>query len=586
MFWQKLLLIAALITLGSCTKKTDLNEKVLNLVVPADVKGFDPIQASDLYSTGEIARVYEGLYQYHYLKRPFELEPALAEAMPEVSKDGLTYTIKLKKGVYFQDNECFPEGKGREVEASDVVYSIKRLADPKNQSTGWWVLDGKLKGLNEWREEISKTNTADYSKKIEGIQAKDKYTVEFKLVQPFPQFLYSLAMPFTFVVPREAVEKYGKEFLNHPVGTGAFITTKYEQSNKIIYTKNPTYRDEFYPSEGEASDKEAGYLDDAGKKLPLVDKIVVNIQIEDQPRWLAFEKGRLDYVAIPKDNFSQVVTPDKGMTDKYAKKGIVLSISPDLDVTYIAFNFENKLFRDNVNLRRAMSLAYDGEKTNELFYNNTAIAAQSAVPPGIAGYDKDYKNPYKAYDIEKAKKLLAQAGYPEGKGLPTITYDTLANTVSRQMGELFRTQMSKIGIKIDVRTNTWPELTKKVDTRQTMTFGMGWGADYPDAENFLGLLYGPNSSPGSNGANYNDPEFNKLFEKAKVMQHSPERTALYEKLNKMVAEDVPWIFGVHRTKFTVKHGWLKNYKFTPFDQGIAKYLGVDIEKKKEIYPKL
>lgn len=585
MFWQRLLVALALVTFASCTKKADLDEKVLNLVVPADVKGFDPIQASDLYSTGEIARIYDGLYQYHYLKRPYELIPALAEALPEVSEDGLTYTIKIKKGILFHDNECFPNGKGREMDANDVVYSIKRLADPKNQSTGWWVLDGKIAGLNEWRDKSSKADSTNYADVIEGVQVVDKYTVKFKLVQKFPQFLYSLAMPFTYVVPKEAVEKYGSEFINHPVGTGAFTTGKYTQSNKIVYTRNPNYREEFYPSEGEPQDEKDGYLKDAGKKLPLVDKLIVNIQTEDQPRWLAFEKGKLDYVGIPKDNFAQVVTPGKGVTEAYAKKGIILTISPDLDVTYTAFNHDNEIFK-NKKLRQAMSLAYDNAKVNELFYNSTAIDAQGVIPPGIAGYDENFKNPYKEYNLEKAKKYLADAGYPEGKGLKPIVYDTLANTVSRQMAELFRTQMSKIGIIIDVRTNTWPELTKKVDTRQTMMFGMAWGADYPDAENFLSLLYGPNSSPGSNGANYNNPEFNKMFEKAKVMQHSDERTALYEKLNKLVAEETPWIIGVHRTKFTVKHGWLQNYKYTPFDQGIAKYLGVDLEKKKELYPKL
>lgn len=578
--------VLSLFLIVSCTKKVDFDSLTLNLVVPAEVKGFDPIQASDLYSSNEIARVYEGLYQYHYLKRPFELIPNLAESMPIVSKDGLSYTVKLKKGVLFHDDECFPSSIGRELKASDVIYSIKRLADTKTMSVGWWILDGKIKGLNEWREKYSKENATQYNDRIEGLEEIDDYTVKFTLTHPFPQFMYALAMPYTFVVPHEAVTKYGKEFLNHPVGTGAFRTSKFSQSNKIVYTKNEKYREEYYPSEGEEGDAEKGLLDDKGKKLPLVDSIVVNIQTEDQPRWLAFEKGKLDYVSVPKDNFSQVMTPSKEISASYKEKEIDLLISPDLDVTYIAFNFDNEFLRKNISVRKAMSLAYDHVKANDLFYNGTGIFAQGIIPPGISGYDEKLVNPYKRTDLKEAKNLLEKAGFKDGKGIPVITYDTLADTVSRQMGELLRTEMAKIGITIDVRTNTWPELTKKVDNRQTMMFGMAWGADYPDAENFLSLLYGPNASPGSNGANYNNEEYNKIFDRAKVMQPTKEREELYKKLNKMAIQDVPWIFGVHRTKFTVRHSWLKNYKFTPFDQGIEKYLTIDREKKKEMFKKL
>ncbi len=202
------------------------------------------------------------------------------------------------------------------------------------------------------------------------------------------------------------------------------------------------------------------------------------------------------------------------MTDAYAKKGIVLENNPDLDVTYIAFNHEDPLFKDNVKLKQAMSLAYDVSKSNELFYHNLGVPAQTPIPPGIQGYDENYQNPYMQFDLEKAKKLLAEAGYPGGKGLPVIKYDTTSNTTNRQGGELFKKMMSEIGVNIQVITNTWPQLTEKVNNRTTQTYGMAWLGDYPDAENFLQLLYGPNSSPGPNGSNFNDEGFNKLFKKA------------------------------------------------------------------------
>lgn len=580
------LALSLLLTLGfqSCTKKQNLDEKVLNLAVTAEIKGLDPIYANDLYSSSEVARVYEGLLEYHYLQRPYTLTPNLAEAMPTVSEDGLTYTFKIKQGVLFHDDAAFPEGKGRELVAEDFVYSIKRLADPKLQGLGWWMIDGKIAGLNEWRAKNAEKDSVDYSEKIEGLQALDKYTLQFKLTKPFPQFLYSLAMPFTFAVAKEAVEKYGKEFINHPVGTGPFVLPVYQQSNKITYTKNPTFRKKLFPTGASEQFKEIEAAN-KGKTLPLVEKVIVNLMKESQPRWLNFQKGRIDYISVPKDNFDSAITPDNGLTGDLAKLGIELAILPSLDVTYTAFNHDLKLFQ-NVNLRRAMALAVDVHESNKLFYNGKSLPAQSIVPPGIAGYEENFTSPYREKDLEKAKALLAKAGYPEGKGLPEITYDCPSSTVSRQQAEHFKKQMAELGINIKVIQNTWPELQKKIQKRSIQMWGIAWGADYPDAENFLQLLYGPNRAPGANGSGYDNADFNRLFEKATVMQDSPERTALYEKLNRMAAEEVPLIYGVHRQNFTVKHSFLKNFIPTDFDAGQAQYLDIDLKAKAEVLKKL
>ncbi len=572
----------------SCTKnkRTANGEKVLYISTPAKVKGFDPNEASDLYSGNEVARVYEGLLQFHYLKRPYKLVPNLATAMPEVSTDGLTYTFKLKKGVLFHDNECFPEGKGREMTSADVVYSIKRLADPKLQSKGWWLVDGKIAGLNEWREKNADSAKVNYEEIITGVKAIDSHTVQFKLTKPFPQFLYALAMPFTYVVPKEAVEKYGAEFLNNPVGTGPFFTGKYTQGNKITYIKNPKYRDEFYPSEGEAGDEAKGLLKDKGKKIPLVDKVVVSVITEEQTRWLNFLKGKLDTMTIPAEQFNQVIVPGKGLAEDFTKKGIRAEKKVGLDVTYNAFNHEHPLFKDNVKLRQAMSAAFDRDKINKNFFYGISVPAQSIVPPNIAGHINGYAGPYQSFNLELAKKLLKEAGYPGGKGLPEITYHYKYDTKGRQMTEMFQQMMSQIGIRVKPMGVTWPELMKLVNTKQTMMFGMAWGADYPDAENFLQLLYSANKAPGSNGSNFHDPEFDKMYEKASIMGDTPERTALYEKMYKFASEKVPLIFGFHRVGYGLLHSWLKNYKFTEFNHGIAKYFDIDSKAKTESSDKL
>jgi oligopeptide transport system substrate-binding protein len=576
---QGIFLIVLFLFLGtSCTKKVDQNVKVLNLVVSAEIKGLDPIFADDAYSSGEVARVYEGLLEYHFLKRPYTLIPNLAESLPEVSKDGSTYTFKIRKGVFFHDDACFPGGKGRELAAKDFVYSFKRLADPKLQSTGWWLLQDKITGLDEWRNKYSNAPEVNYSDEIEGLKAIDQYTLQFKLKKSFPQFLYALAMPFTFVVAEEAVKKYGKEFINHPIGTGPFILPVFTQSNKITYSKNPTFRTKLYPSEASEEFSTPEYLTDAGKQLPLVDKIEVNIIKESQPKWLNFQKGKIDYISIPKDNFNQVINSNNGLNEEMAKKGIVLKINTALDIAYISFNHDNPIFK-NIDLRRAMSLATNPDESNRIFYNNTATVAESIVPPGIAGYLKDFKNPYRGQNLAEAKRLLAKAGFPGGKGLPEMTYDTTATTDARQGAEFFQREMAKIGIKIAVVANPWPQLQEKINKRKVMLYGLAWSADYPDAENFLQLLYGPNKSPGANGSGFDDPEFNALFKAAALMQDGPTRTALYEKLNRIAALNVPVIYGVHRQNYILKHGYLKNYMPSDFDHGNAQYLNIDLKEK-------
>jgi ABC-type transport system substrate-binding protein len=579
-FWLVICLSLFVLVTG-CTKKHDINEKVINRISIAEVKGFDPIMADDLYSGREISQIYEGLLQYHWLKLPYELMPNLAESMPTVSSDGKTYTIKLRPGVKFQDDAAFPGGKGRELEAKDFVYSIKRLADSHNQATGWWVLDGKLVGLNEWRDKNAKLPAANYDEEVEGVKVIDKYSFQFKLAKTFPQFLYSLAMPFTYVVSREVVEKYGKEFINHPVGTGPFVLPVFDQGKKITYTKNPTFREKFYPSD--ASEEFKGMLGDAGKRLPLVDKVVVNIMTESQPAWLKLNKGEVDYFAVPKDNFAAAIKDNKLAPDLEAK-GVILEIAPQLDVTYTGFNFENKLFH-NTKLRKAMYLAYDEEKANTLFYNNTAFPAQSIVPPGIAGNEKNYKNPFKGLKLEEAKKILAEAGYPNGKGLPEIKYDFPDSTTSRQIAEYFQKQMEQIGVKIKLSASPWPEFNARVKKKSIEMFGLAWSADYPDAENFLQLFYGPNKSPGANGTNYDNPVFNKEFEAAVQMQDSPERTARYIKLNKFLAEEAVSLFGVHRQAYTLKQGWIKNYHHSDLHHDSIQYLDVDTVKKAELLKK-
>lgn len=563
-----MLALCVALLLSACTKNKNIGERVIHVTAPSDIKGFDPMMASDVGSAAQIAKVYEGLLTYHWLKVPYELIPNLAEEMPAISDDGLTYTFKIRKGVLFQDDAAFPGGKGRELTAADFVYSLKRHADSKNQSTGWWLYDGKIKGLNEWRKKYENQPAANYDEEVEGLKALDKYTLQFKLAKVFPQFLYALAMPFSYVVAKEVVEKYGKEIINHPVGTGPYVLPVFDQGKRLVFTKNPTYREKLYPSE--ASPQFKHMLADAGKKLPLVDKIVVDVIVESQPAWLKFNKGETDYLGIPKDNFNSAIVNNE-LSKELKEKGIKLTVSPSLDVYFYGFNFDHKIFQ-NIDLRRAMSLAFDQKQLNELFYNNTGFPAESVAPPGLAGHSETFKNPWKGPNLELARKHLALAGYPEGKGLPEITLDTFSSTSARQKAEFFQKQMEKIGIKIKVITNLSPELQAKIKKRAVMMIDYGWIGDYPDTENFLQIFYGPNSSPGANSSNYNNPVFNKGYEEVSKMQNSPERTALYEKWNQYLAQEVVAIFTVHTQSYTLQQKWLKNYHDSDFIFDFHQYL--------------
>lgn len=587
---RKFLLLLALVSLSlsACTKGKDSNPNIYHFVNDNKIKGMDPAGAEDLYSNREIVRVYEALLQYHPFKRPYVLEPLLAEAMPTISKDGLTYTFKIRKGVFFHDDAAFPEGKGRELKAKDFVYSLLRLADPRTMSTGFWILEGRIKGLDEWHEKYTKDGAGptNFDEDVAGLKALDDYTFQVQLKQPYPQLLYALAMTYTSAVPREAVEKYGKEFINHAVGTGAFILDEYNPTERITYKRNPKYWAATFPADGPA--------EDAGKPIPFVDGIESRIVVEDQPRWLHFIKGEFDSIAIPKDNFDQavkVIDPSKPasednieLTPELKEKNIQMVTAVQLDITFNLFNLEstNVPQLKDKRVRQAIALAADSKDVIRLFYNNRAIPAQTPIPPGLNGYDPSFVNPYRTGDIEKAKKLLAAAGYPMGKGFPEIPYDTLADSTSRQLAELLQKELSQIGLKLKVLTNNWPALLKRMQNHQTDFWGYAWGADYPDAENFLQLFYGPNAKVGGmNNGYYKDKEYDRVFEKARAMQDTPERTALYKKLAQKLAEDTPAVFGAHRISVGLRQPWIKYAMYDEFPMNRAKYIKIDVEAKKK-----
>lgn len=572
---------------AACTRKVDLNDTTINDWLQGNVKGLDPIYANDNYSSTVVGNIYEGLYAYHYLKRPYTLIPAIAEAMPIVTDNGTTVTIKLKKGVKFQDNSCFPGGKGREVTAEDFIYSFRRLADPKNLSDGFWIFDGKIKGLNEWANAV-KAGKADYSTPIEGFQAPDSHTLVIKLIKPYYQLNYVLAMSFAGVVPREAVEKYGQEFLNNPVGSGPFMLAKptdWVRNSKITLTRNPNYRPDSYPSEGEEADKAAGLLADAGKQVPFADKLTFTEMAEDTPRWQNLMKGNFDFAKIPNDNYDTAIA-DKKIAPEIAAKGLYLNIATPAEITYTAFNMKDPLLGKNKELRRALSLSYDSDGELEKFQNGRGVHTKSMIPPGVDAYEPDFKNPLAEFNIDKAKEALAKAGYPDGKGLPELALESLADSKYRQLAQFAIANWAKAGIKVKIVSNTWTQLQEKLKRGQAQIWAIAWGADYPDAQNFLQLFYSKNVSPGPNDSSYSNPEFDALYEKSLTLPPGAERDAVYKKMRDIAVEDAPWIYSLTRQEYRLVHGWVGNLKWNSVNHAFHKYIKIDPKKRAELKAKL
>ncbi len=579
------LIVALSSTLMSCTKHSDVPENAVQYPLRVNLSSLDPAQSSNEATNEVVPNMFEGLLQYHYLKRPLVVIPLLAEALPQVSKDGLTHTFKIKKGVRFHDSTAFPNGKGREVTAQDFVYSWKRLADPASKSEGWWIFDGKIKGLNEWRDRLSK-GEATYDTPVEGLSAPDTHTLVVKLAKPYYQLHYVLTMAYASVVPREAIEKFGAEFMNNPVGTGPYLFESWIRGNKVTLNKNPNWHGESYPTEGEPGDKEAGLLVDAGKALPFIDRLVFHEMPEDQPRWLNLMKGAVDFSGIPKDSFDAAVQNQKELKPELGAKGIRLFIYPWPDVVYMGFNMEDSLVGKNPELRKALCYAYDQKTASQKFYNDRVLTAHSPIAPDMDGYDPEFKLPCKEYSLSKAKEALKKAGFPEGKGLPPIEYSTNASTTGRQFAEYTAQQLEKIGVKLNIVTNSWPQFQDRLRNKKAQMFGLAWGADYPDAENMLQLFYGRNVSPGPNNTNFKNKDFDSLYEQAQKLPSGPERTRLYKKMRDIFARELPWIPTVHRLGYMLAHGWVLNLKPHEIIDGHYKYLRIDTTKKKELKAKL
>lgn len=532
----------------------------------------DPVQASNVYANHVVVNAYDTLFAYKYLARPYQLKPNLADGWPDISEDLLNYTIRLKRGVYFQDDPAFPGGKGREVVAEDVVYSLKRQFDPKNRPQGAWLWQGRIIGLDEWKEAGS-----DYAREVPGLRALDSHTLQIRLTRPYPQLLDTLAQGYAAVVPREAVEHYGREFGTRPVGSGPFKVVSYNTA-RIVMDRHSGYRQEpvdiWEEGYDPASQRYTGVERIQGRSPPFIDRLIIDFANDTASLWNSFIKGNeVQLSVLPVEKAEEVLesrTPVR-LKKAYADKYQVYS-GPEAGFIFETFNLDFPEFgyhpdpereRRNKALRCAIIKAYNWEARNESWYFGLATIFPGIIVPVVPEFDPQLSRDSVTRDVALARRLLADNGWTP-QNLPVLTYGQTAGVRQRMVFEQFRAELMEIG---------WPR--EKIVLKQFATFGdisrawkesrlpivaKGWGLDYPDAENTLQLFYGPNGSPGSNDANYRNPEFDRLYEEAAVMLPSPERTALYRRMNQMVIDDCVAMTGLARNRIYL---WHKNVVAVP-----------------------
>lgn len=572
-------------------------------------KTLDPARA---YSSDEVAiigQIYEPPLQYNFLKRPYQLEALTATALPKVSyqAQNTVYTISLRPGIYYQPHPCFvasnlnlsvqqlasireladfKQTATQELTADDYVYEIKRLASPNVSSPIFGFMSDYVLGMKEFSQQV-----ATYAKQhpqetfidlrkfnLSGVKVIDRYHYQITIKGKYPQFNYWLAMNFFAPIPWQADAFYSQPALQdknisldwYPVGTGPYMLTENNPNKQMVLEKNPNFHQEFYPETKEA--------------LPYINKIIFSLDKENIPRWNKFLQGYYDKAGVASDSFDQAIRLDsKGkpeLTQEMKDKGITLQTEIEPSVFYVGFNMLDPVVggysEKQKKLRQAISIAFDYEEFISIFLNGRGVAAMGPIPPGIFGYESGeqginsdvydwVKGAPQRKSLEIAKKLLVEAGYPNGinpkTGKPLIlNYDVAMSggPDDKANFDWLREQFAKLGIELNIRATLYNRFQDTVRTGKAQIFAWGWHADYPDPENFLFLLYGPNGKVehgGENATNYENKQVDKLFEEIRLLPNGPKRQAKIDQLVKIARDDAPWLWGFHPIMFSLSHQW-------------------------------
>ncbi|MEP6943054.1 MAG: ABC transporter substrate-binding protein [Betaproteobacteria bacterium] len=565
----------------------DMN-KVIRQVFPYAEEGFDPAAAHDLYSGAIEQAMFETMLTYDYLARPARLVPLTAEALPEVSDGGRTYTVRLKKGIYFNPDAAF-KGARRELVAEDYAYSLKRLMDPSIRSPWSWLLEGKIVGLDDAAAKAKEDGRFDYDAKVAGLEVVDRYTLRLRLTKPDFNLPYVLAHEPTSALAREVVEAYadaGGRVMSNPVGTGPYRLAKWIRTSRIYLEANPEFRGfiwDFQP--GSDPDDARLVIEMKGKTMPRVGRIEISIMEEDQSRLLAFRNGEVDIMNLDGPLAPKLLDGGK-LNTEMRERGVKLSRFVDPEILYYYWNLMDPvvggLSKEKIALRRAMAMAYDIEEDIRVVRNGQAVEAAYPIPPGVVGHDAEYRGTVK-HDPVTANALLDKFGYkravdgwrtlPDGKPL-LITYASRPDSLGRQEEEMWKKALDSVSIRMEGRKERFTDLLKLEKQCKLQMRTASWIADYPDGDNFMQLLYGKNIYQSNNGCAA-IPEYDTRYEQTQRMPAGPERDKLYREMTRIIEVYAPWRLGISRYRNMMVQPPVQGYKKHPVLHSEWQFIDID-----------
>ena len=591
---MKALLALCLAGLVALTSSASAGEpKVLRYAFRAAETGFDPSQLSDLYSRCITSHIFESLYTYDPLARPAKIVPLVADGLPEISTDFKTFTVKLKRGIYFADDPAF-EGQRREVTAQDFVFSIKRFADPALKSPGWTSFeDAGLVGLAALRRAAIKRKTPfNYDAPLEGLRALDRYTLQFKTEQARPRLVQQVLAGNDLygAMAHEVVAHYGDRIAEHPVGTGPFVLKSWRRSSRIVLERNPGYRERYYDAQPAADDAEGQAILARlkGRRLPMLDRVEVAITEEAQPRWLSFLAGEQDFVELVPEDYINQAMPGGKLAPNLAKRGMQAFQVQRSDVTLTVFNMEDPTVGGytpaKVALRRAIGLALDTPAEIRLLRRGQAVPAQSQLAPNTIGFDPAFKSEMSDFDPARARALLDMYGYldrdgdgwrelPNGQPLMLVR-NTQSDSQYRQLDELWQKNLSAVGLRLALKVAQWPENLKLARSGRFMMWPVGSSAAQPDGQEALQRFYGP-AAGGQNLARFHSAAFDKIYEQMQGMADGPEREAMFLQAKRIGISFMPYKNHVHRIVTDMAQSGLIGYRRPVFWQDWWQFVDID-----------
>lgn len=566
-------------------------KKVLRYVFPVAETGFDPAGVHDLYSAHVNGSIFETLFTYDYLASPAKLVPRTAAALPEVSADGLTYTIRLQKGIYFAADPVF-KGKKRELTSADYVYTFKRLLDPSLRSPNSWLLDGRILGMEALLKQAQKTGKFNYDQSVSGLQTPDRYTLVIRLTSPDQNFPMLLAHQPAGAVAREVIEKYRDKagfVMGHPIGTGPYMLSRWTPGSRIILKANPDFRSFVWNFKASTPEDQKIVKAMQGKKMPQIGEIDIQVMEEGQSRWLSFIKDEVDLFALDGELTVQALQDGK-LKPELVKKGVQLSRITDPSIDYHYWNMQNPivggLSKDKIALRRAMAMAFSADNYINILQKGDSQKLQAPIPSGVVGYDPNYRSSI-PYSVKAANLLLDRYHYkvaadgwrtqPNGK--PLVIEMTLSgnNLRSQQQAEFWKKTLDSVKIKMTTKSMPFAEALKLEKQCKTMFKTSAWIADYPDADNFMQLFYGKNINITNNGC-VKIPEYDHLYEQAQKMIPSPERDAIYAKMSRLLEVYMPVQVIGARYRNILAQPRVIGFKKHPILPAEWMYIDIDLKK--------